>query len=141
LLASRELLEAAYCQSMRPTSPEALAEAFGAAINARDVPAALELWIEDAAIVQPDGQMLRGREAVGDALRALVENDVSVEIDVARVFAAADVAIAVGTLTLSGAGADGRPFRQQSRSVVIYARDAQGGWRVAIDAPWGLPSA
>lgn len=126
---------------MRPTSPEALAEAFGAAINARDLSAALDLWIEDAAIVEPDGQMLRGREAIGDALRALVENEVSVEIDIARVFATADVAIAVGTLTMSGAGADGRPFQQQSRSVVVYARDSQDRWRVAIDAPWGLPSA
>jgi uncharacterized protein (TIGR02246 family) len=125
---------------MRPTSPEALAGAFSAAINARDVSAALDLWIEDAAIVQPDGQMLHGREAIGDALRALVDNEVRIEIDVARVFAVADVAIAVGTLTMSGTGADGRPFKQQSRSVVVYARDAAGCWRVAIDAPWGLAS-
>ncbi len=126
---------------MSPSSPEALSEAFGAAINARDVPAALDLWIEDAAIVQANGQMLRGREAIGDALRALVENDVRLEIDVARVFATAEVAVAVGSLTLSGAGADGRPFEQQSRSVVVYSKGPDGGWRLAIDAPWGLPSA
>lgn len=125
---------------MLPTSPEALAAAFSMAINAGDVAAAMDLWIEDAAIIQPDGQMLRGEEAIGAALRALVENEVGVEIDVARVFATPDVAIAVGTLTMTGADADGRPFKQQSRSAVVYARDPQGFWRVAIDAPWGLPS-
>lgn len=124
---------------MAPHSPEALSEAFRAAINARDVPAALDLWLEDAAIVQADGQMLRSRDAIGEALRALVENGVRVEIDVARVFSAADVAIAVGSLTLSGSDADGEPFEQRSRSIVVSRRDADGCWRLAIDAPWGLP--
>jgi uncharacterized protein (TIGR02246 family) len=126
---------------MPPSSPEALSEAFGAAINARDVSGALELWSEDAAIIQPNGQMLRGRDAIGDALRALVENEVSLEIDVTNVFVTAEVAIAVGTLTMRGAGADGRPYEQRSQSVVVYGRGSDGGWRLAIDAPWGLPQA
>ncbi len=126
---------------MPASSPEALSEAFGAAINAHDVPAALDLWIEDAAIVQADGQVLRGRDAIGGALRALVEHEVSLEIDVARVFATAEVAVAVGSLTITGADADGRPFEQRSRSVVVYAKGPDGGWRLAIDAPWGLPGA
>lgn len=126
---------------MPPSSPEALSEAFRCAINAGDVPAALELWLEDAAIVQADGQLLRGRDAIGEALRALVENGVRVELDVARVFSAADLAIAVGSLTLSGTGATGEPFEQRSRSVVVSRRDADGSWRLAIDAPWGLPEA
>jgi len=126
---------------MRPTSPEALAEAFAAAIGARDVSAALDLWIEDAAIIQPDGHVVRGRPAIGGALEALVGNGVNVEIEVAGVFATSAVALVTGTLTLSGADAGGRPFTQRSQSVVVYARDADGGWRVAIDAPWGLPGA
>jgi uncharacterized protein (TIGR02246 family) len=97
--------------------------------------------MEDATIVGADGQMLRGKDAIGDALRALIENDVSLEIDVARVFATTEVAVAVGTLTMSGVGADGRPFNQQSQSVVVYSRGSDGGWRLAIDAPWGLPGA
>src|ERR1700723_1960045 len=101
---------------MPATSPEELAAAFSAAINAADVAAAMDLWIEDPAMIQPDGQMLRGREAIGAALRALVENEVSVEIEVAGVFATADVAIATGTLTMSGTGLDGNAFEQQSRS-------------------------
>jgi uncharacterized protein (TIGR02246 family) len=126
---------------MPPSSPEALSAAFGAAINAGDVPAALDLWIDDPAIVQADGQMLRGREAIGDALRALVQSEVRLEIDVAGVFATADVAVAVGTLTMSGVGADARPFKQDSHSVVVYQRGPNGYWRLAIDAPWGLPAA
>jgi uncharacterized protein (TIGR02246 family) len=126
---------------MSADTPEALSAAFGAAMNAGDVQAALELWIEDAAILQPGGQMVRGREAIGAALRALIEHEVQLEIDVEQVFAAGDVAVAVGTLTMSTRGEDGEPFTQSSRSAVISSRGSDGRWRLAIDAPWGLPSA
>ncbi len=43
------------------SSPPALSAAFAAAVNAGDVPAALDLWVEDGAIMQPDGNVLRGR--------------------------------------------------------------------------------
>jgi uncharacterized protein (TIGR02246 family) len=120
-------------------TPEALAEAFAAAINAGDVPAAVELWIDDATIVQPDGATVRGKAAVAAALQALVENGVRVEIDVSNVFVAGDVATVVGALTLNGTDGHSEPFAQRSSSVVVYTRSPDG-WRIAIDAPWGLPA-
>ncbi len=126
---------------MPAASPEDLSAAFAAAINSRDVPAALELWSEDAAILTPDGQALRGREAIGAALHALADNGASVQVEVSELFTAGDLALATGTLTLSGLDGEGNPYTQQSQSVVTYLRGADGYWRVAIDAPWGLPSA
>ena len=128
-----------YRGAVPATSPEHLSAAFAAAINARDVPAALDLWVEDGAIVQPDGNALRGRDAIASALQALVDNHVTLEIELANVFAAGDVATALGTLTLNGTGHDGTSFAQRSESVVVYARGTDGGWRIALDAPWGLP--
>ncbi|MHB8242841.1 MAG: YybH family protein [Solirubrobacteraceae bacterium] len=125
---------------MSADSPEALSTAFAAAVNSGDVEAALELWIEDAAIVRPDGHAVRGREAIGPALHALVDNGASVKVEVSELFTGGDVALATGTLTLSGSGADGTPYTQTSQSVVVYSRGKDGRWRVAIDAPWGLPS-
>lgn len=124
---------------MSADSPETLSTAFAAAINSGDVEAALDLWIEDAAILRPDGQAVRGREAIGPALHALVDNGASVKVEVSELFTAGDIALATGTLTLSGAGADGAPYTQTSQSVVVYSRGQDGRWRVAIDAPWGLP--
>jgi uncharacterized protein (TIGR02246 family) len=126
---------------MPAASPEDLSAAFAAAINARDVPAALELWSEDAAILTPDGQALRGRGAIGAALHALVDNGARVQVEVSELFTAGDVALATGTLTLSGSDGEGNLYTQRSQSVVTYLRGADGYWRVAIDAPWGLPSA
>jgi uncharacterized protein (TIGR02246 family) len=119
-------------------SPEAVSRTFAAAINARDLPAALELWTADATIIGPHGDCTRGRDAIAPALRALVEHDITLQIDLADLFAAGEVAIATGTFTLSGTGADGHAFAAKSTSVVVYLRTADG-WRIAIDAPWGLP--
>src|SRR6185312_3394123 len=84
-----------YARAVPTDPPEALAEAFAAAISAGDVPAAVELWTDDATIVQPDGETVRGKPAVAAALQALVENGVRLEIDVSNVFVAGDVAIVV----------------------------------------------
>jgi uncharacterized protein (TIGR02246 family) len=120
-------------------TPEALAEAFAAAVATGDVRSAADLWLDDATIVQPDGQTIRGKDSVIAALQALVDSGTEVEITLARVFVAGDVATVTGTLTLNGTDGDGRRFAQSSDSVVVYARRADG-WRIAIDAPWGLPS-
>lgn len=121
-------------------SPEALAEAFAAALSAGDVAGAMELWVEDATIVGADGQPVCGRDEIALALDAIVSHEVKVDIRLSRTFTAGDTALVLGTLTMSGTGLDGRPFSQQSQSTVVYQRDAQGAWRIAIDAPWGLPS-
>lgn len=120
-------------------SPGELSAAFAAALAARDVDGALDLWSEDAAIVTAGGETVRGREAIGAALRALIDNGTRVEIALTRTIVAGDIAIGLGTLTLSGAGHDNAGFRHQSSSTVLYSRGSDGQWRIALDAPWGLP--
>jgi len=124
---------------MPTDTPGVLADTFAAAINAGDVATAVELWIDDATIVQPDGSALHGKAIVAAALQTLVDNGVQMQIDIANVFVAGDVAMVVGALTLSGTNGEREPYTQRSNSVVIYRR-GPGGWRIAIDTPWGLPS-
>ncbi len=124
---------------MRTDTPEALAEALAAAVRAGDVRAAADLWLEDAVMIQPDGQSVRGKDTIAAALQTLVDSGVSMQIDVSSVFTAGDAATVLGTLTLSGTNGNGESFSEIANSVVVYAR-GPGGWRIAIDAPWGLPS-
>lgn len=123
---------------MAATSPEDVSDAFAAAINAGDVPAALDLWSEDAALVGADGQTVRGRAAIEAILQALIGNGTTVEIEVSHLITAGEVAIATGELRMR---VPGHEALQSTTSVVVYARAPDGSWRVAIDAPWGLPAA
>lgn len=124
---------------MAADSPQALADAFGAAMSAGDIEGAMELWIEDATIVGADGQPVSGRDEIAQALGAILSHEVKVDIKLARTFTAGDTALVLGTLTMSGTGHDGEPFSQESQSTVVYSRNSEGQWRIAIDAPWGLP--
>ena len=119
-------------------TPEALAEALAAAIELGDVRAAAELWLDDAVMIQPDGQTVRGRETIAAVLQALIDSGARMQIDVSSVFTAGDAATVLGTLTLSGTNGNGGSFSETASSVVVYTRSPDG-WRIAIDAPWGLP--
>jgi uncharacterized protein (TIGR02246 family) len=119
---------------MEARTPEDVAEAFAAALTRRDLDGALSMWSEQAAIVTADGSLVEGRAAIREALQALLSNGTTVRIEVARLFEAGDVALATGWLTLSGEG-----YEHRSDSTVVYARDPDGHWRIALDAPWGLP--
>jgi uncharacterized protein (TIGR02246 family) len=123
---------------MSAATPEQVAESFAAALARRDLEGALSMWSEDAAIVAPDGSLVEGHAAIREALRALLSNGTAVRIELAGLFQAGDIALASGSLTLSGEGGDGA-FEQRSESTVVYARGADGRWRIALDAPWGLP--
>ncbi len=119
---------------MAAGTPEELAEAFAGALARRDLDGALAMWSEEAAIVAADGSLVQGRPAIREALQALLTNGTRVSIELASLFRAGDVALATGSLTLSGEG-----FEQRSSSTVVYARGTDGRWRIALDAPWGLP--
>jgi uncharacterized protein (TIGR02246 family) len=123
---------------MAAATPKELAASFAAAITARDLEAALAMWSDDAAIVGPDGSVIEGRDAIAEVLRALVSNGTRVRAEVTGLFEAGALALATGSLTLSGEGEHGS-YEQQSQSIVVYARGADGTWRIALDAPWGLP--
>jgi uncharacterized protein (TIGR02246 family) len=119
-------------------SPAALSAAFAAAMKAGDLEGALALWHDDAAIVQPDGQLIGGRESIAAALRALIDNGIELTIELAAVYDAGETALGTGRLTMSASNGDG-DFEHSSDALVIYRRGGDGGWRIALDAPWGLP--
>ncbi|HUH79871.1 MAG TPA: nuclear transport factor 2 family protein [Solirubrobacteraceae bacterium] len=123
---------------MAAPSPDELPRLFAQAVNAGDTGAAMELWGDDAAIVTPDGGVVGGQGAIEGAVRALIEAGTRIEISIERVFHAGAVALALGTLTMRGTDGHGRPFEQRSSSLAVYSRQ-DGGWRVVLDAPWGLP--
>ena len=93
--------------------------------------------------MQPDGQPLRGRGAVADALRTLIDSRVELQTEVASIVEAGDIALVSGTLTLSvqnGDAPDGALHAAAAAPSSIYKRGPDG-WRIALDAPWGLPQA
>lgn len=110
-----------------------------AALHAGDAHRAAQLWTQDAKLIAADGQVSEGNEAIAEALQALVSNGARLAIELTHLFVSGDVAMATGTLTVTATDAEGSSHSHTSESVVVYRRGEDGLWRVAIDAPWGLP--
>src|SRR4051794_29376262 len=111
------------------TSPEDASGAFAAAITDGDVERALVCWAPDAVLVAA-GARLEGHEALRPGFAQLVAARAGVEIVVADVVVAGDVATAATRMTMALPGA-AEPLTTHGR--VVYARQADGGWRIAID--------
>ncbi len=120
---------------MAPVSASDVPVELAAAINAGALDAAAELWGEEAVIVGPDGGSVSGRTNIRGVLAALIEAGTRMEIELSSLREAGDVALATGTLTLLPQ--DGQPLSYAS--IVVYERSADDRWRVAIDAPAGMP--
>jgi uncharacterized protein (TIGR02246 family) len=117
-------------------SPTELLGRLADAISNGELKAAVALWEPEACIVGPDGSTLaRGRDALEAVLGALVERDTQFEAAPVHVWLAGDVALVASDLTLTAP--DGTV--QRSRALVVHRRGADGCWRIAVDAPWGLP--
>lgn len=126
---------------MRADSPADVSTALALAVNAGDAHAAAELWSEDATVVAPDGSQTRGREAVRALLQGLIDSGAKMEIDLHTIHATDITAVATGTLILTAPSVNGEtPVVSRGDSLVIYNRQADGAWRVAIDFPWGVPT-
>jgi ketosteroid isomerase-like protein len=100
-----------------------------------------EGWIawfaEDGMIVTAEGPLAKGRKAVHD-LTAPFLNDPGVtftwEPEQAEASAGGDMGWTVGSYRVQATGADGQPMERTGRYVTVWQRQADGSWKVALDA-------
>jgi uncharacterized protein (TIGR02246 family) len=111
------------------------AEEFARAFNKGDARAVAALWTKDGEYVGPDGEPLRGREAIERAYAAFFKNNpkarVEVRIESVRVLGRS-AALEEGALKLRRPG-DREPG--ESRYSVLHVR-ADDGWRMASVREW-----
>ena len=110
------------------------------AYNRGDVAAVAALYTEDATVLPPNSQAIRGRQAVHDfwngarlvGLRDLALETTSVE-------QSGDTAYEVGAYSLHVRPQGGQPVSDRGKYVVIWKRQADGSWKLAVDI-WNTDS-
>jgi ketosteroid isomerase-like protein len=107
--------------------------AFVEAIRHRDAGAVAELYDNDARLVAPDLDPLRGRDDVAAFWQAGVASGITdVELVPEDVEVTASLAWEVGRYVLWLAPESGEPIVDRGRYLLIYARDT-AGWRRAAE--------
>jgi ketosteroid isomerase-like protein len=114
-------------------SPSEVSAAFVVAINAGDLPGALRLYHNDAALLAPDGQCARGIQAIEGLLRGLL----AMHVEMDNVIEVGGIAVASEAWTMRLRLPEGTSDEQHGQSIVLFTQTPDG-WRFLIDAPWGL---
>lgn len=117
--------------------PEVVHEQFLRCFRARDLEGLLELYEDEATLVDADGNAASGKARLRDFFADLLAQDVELELETRYAARCGDIALLSNTWRLSGTDADGRPLDRRGQASEIVRRQPNGRWLLIVDHPWG----
>lgn len=123
----------AHTPAQTPTDLHAiLADSF----NRADIDASLVAYEKDSLlVVPPDGEVVRGRDNIRKATEPLFALRPHMNIEVAKVLEAGDLALAHARWTLTATDPAGQPVELSGRGTMVSRRQPDGTWRIVLDDP------
>src|SRR5262245_1722351 len=121
---------------MPARSPEECDRLFAEYVGAGKLDALVALYERDASLVQRDGGVATGHEAIRGVLGRLVGMRPELRLEVVKVIRSDDLAVGYNDWTLSAKAADGSPIEAGGRAMEIVRRQPDGTWRFVIDDPF-----
>jgi uncharacterized protein (TIGR02246 family) len=119
------------------TRPEDTHHAFARAANAASINELLSLYEPGAAIVERDGRLSVGMDAIAEHLRHLLDMRPRMSIVETRAFQNGDIALLCSRWKAS-IDTPGGVVELESRGSEIVRRQQDGTWRLTLDNPWGI---
>lgn len=104
------------------------------AIRQGDAAGAAATYTESATILPPDGPMVKGKAAVEDECRRMLQMGIKdITLKTLEVGGGGDAAYEIGVAKVL-IQLEGRPaISDSSKYLVIWKRQADGGWKVDVD--------
>jgi uncharacterized protein (TIGR02246 family) len=117
---------------------------WSAAAQAKDAEKFASFYAADGVIMLEDAPDISGMEAIREGLGGMMQDPnfaLSFEADTVVVARSGDLAYETGAYTMAMTGADKAPATEQGHYVVVWRKQADGAWKVALDAPLSDPPA
>lgn len=126
---------------MLATDPRDLQDQFVTYFTSGNLDALMELYEADALFVGPGGEASAGAAAIREALSSLMSLP-ELAFTYSPYFAAqsADVVLMHASWKLTGRVPETGPVSMAGVTVEVARRGADGGWRYAVDCPFGTAS-
>jgi uncharacterized protein (TIGR02246 family) len=113
---------------------------FVEAYNRGDVASVAALYTDDAVLLPPNAQLLRGRQAIGEFWNAARQAGLrSLILKTASVDDSGELACEIGSYTLKIQPEGGGATTDKGKYVVVWKRQADGSWKLAVDI-WNTDS-
>jgi uncharacterized protein (TIGR02246 family) len=114
-----------------------------AASQAKDAEGFASYYTEDAVLMLAGFPDPRGRESIAAVVGGMMQDpnfDLSFEPADVVVAASGDLAFETGTYSLTMSDPEGSPATERGQYVVVWRKQPDGAWKVAIDAPVSDPA-
>jgi ketosteroid isomerase-like protein len=122
---------------MLAKTPKEAVTAADEAFNFRDLEAVLALYEDGAIMVYEPGHLATGKAALRRVFESLFHLNAVAKQEKSDVVQAGDIALWTSKWTVSGTAQDGTPFTRGGFGSAILRKHSDGGWRVAVENPWG----
>jgi uncharacterized protein (TIGR02246 family) len=123
---------------MSARTPEECDRLFAEHVNAGDVEALLALYEPGCALVKSDGTVATGQAAIHGVMARLIQMRPTIRTQVTKVVRTGEaLAIVYNDWSLTAKGTDGSTIERAGRALEVVRRQPDGGWKFAIDDPFG----
>ncbi len=120
----------------------AAAEAYNAALVAKDADAMLEHYADDVVVAPPDAERVTGKDAIAEELAEVFATDISFEVELVGVRAATEDGLvysdSVTTVTMTGE--DGASMVVEGTDLHIWEHQDDDSWKIVYDIWNGRPA-
>jgi uncharacterized protein (TIGR02246 family) len=137
---------AAVAQAPKPDPARAYIEkqatAFSEAFAKGDFKTLANMYTEDAILMPPDGEMVKGRPAIEAFWKGAQQSGLTgAQLTVVEVTSSGDQATEVGTAVLTLKPANQPEAKQNGKYLVMWKRQPDGTWKLHRDIWNGSPTA
>lgn len=122
---------------MPHTSASQTVNAFVDAMNRGDIDAAVAYYEPGGVLIAEPGASATGLDAIREALTQMLALRPSLRTTTHEVIATDDLALYHSDWQMAGTSPDGAPVVLSGKSADVLRKQADGGWKIAIDNPWG----
>jgi ketosteroid isomerase-like protein len=122
---------------MLAKTPKEAVTAADDAFNSRDLEGVLALYEDGAIMVYEPGHLATGKAALRQVFESLLNLNAVAKQEKIDVVQAGDIALWTSKWSVSGTAQDGTPFTRGGFGSAILRKHSDGGWRVAVENPWG----
>jgi uncharacterized protein (TIGR02246 family) len=117
---------------------------WSASAQAKDAEKFVSFYAEDGIVMMEDAPDISGTAALREGISGMMQDPnfaLSFEADKVVAARSGDLAYETGTYSMTMSGPQKKPATEKGSYVVVWRKQADGAWKVAVDVPVSDPAA